>query len=132
MTRSEIMGRVRSRGTRFERNFKNRLDGLGITDYVQHEGVFHPDFSWPGKRVAVFLDSCFWHGCPEHFVPPKTNVGFWEAKMARNRNRDSQADAELMVDGWTVFRIWEHDVRSFNIEILAEAVSQPVVRKAYR
>jgi len=119
------MGRIRSKNTRLERDFKARIDALGITGYVQHSGKFHPDFSWPNRKVAVFLDSCFWHGCLRHFVPPKTNIEFWEDKMIRTKTRDSKADAELKTDGWTIFRIWEHDVDLFNVGDIVNAVGIP-------
>ncbi|MFF0302489.1 very short patch repair endonuclease [Streptomyces nigra] len=59
-------------------------------------------------RVAVFIDGCFWHGCPEHFVPPKTNPDYWSAKIGRNMARDKDTDAKLSEHGWIVLRFWEH------------------------
>lgn len=59
-------------------------------------------------RVAVFIDGCYWHGCPEHFVPPKTNPEYWRQKIAGNIQRDHDTDARLAAEGWTVLRFWEH------------------------
>ena len=59
-------------------------------------------------RVAVFVDGCFWHGCPEHAKPPRTNSGYWSAKIALNQARDRGQSAALEDAGWTVVRIWEH------------------------
>ncbi|MGA4539043.1 very short patch repair endonuclease [Uniformispora flossi] len=59
-------------------------------------------------RVAVFIDGCYWHGCPEHYVPPKTNPDYWRNKIARNIERDHDTDAKLVENGWTVLRFWEH------------------------
>lgn len=65
--------------------------------------VFRP------AKVAVFIDGCFWHGCPEHYVGPRTNADYWSAKVARNRWRDSDTDKRLRDAGWTVLRFWEHE-----------------------
>lgn len=59
-------------------------------------------------RVAVFIDGCYWHGCPEHFVLPKTNPDYWRAKIARNIQRDHDTDDKLAAQGWLVLRFWEH------------------------
>ncbi|PYC80597.1 very short patch repair endonuclease [Streptomyces tateyamensis] len=59
-------------------------------------------------RVAVFIDGCFWHGCPDHFVPPKTNPDYWETKIGGNIQRDRDTDARLAAEGWLVLRFWEH------------------------
>lgn len=65
--------------------------------------VFRP------AKVAVFIDGCYWHGCPEHYVPPKTNAGYWSDKVARNMARDRDTDQRLAKAGWTVLRFWEHE-----------------------
>ncbi len=59
-------------------------------------------------KVAVFIDGCFWHGCPEHFVMPKTNQPYWEEKIGRNIQRDRDTDDRLAEAGWLVLRFWEH------------------------
>ncbi len=65
--------------------------------------VFRP------AKVAVFIDGCYWHGCPEHYVPPKTNQGYWSDKVARNMARDRDTDQRLTEAGWTILRFWEHE-----------------------
>ncbi|MFJ2006501.1 very short patch repair endonuclease [Streptomyces chartreusis] len=65
--------------------------------------VFRP------AKVAVFIDGCYWHGCPEHYVPPRTNPGYWSDKVARNIARDRDTDQRLEEAGWTVLRFWEHE-----------------------
>jgi len=60
-------------------------------------------------KVAVFVDGCYWHGCPEHFVQPKTNSEFWKEKIGRNIERDRDTDSMLRDAGWTVIRVWEHE-----------------------
>lgn len=66
------------------------------------------DLLFRPTRVAVFIDGCYWHGCPEHFVPPKTNPEYWREKIARNIQRDHDTDAKLAAAGWLVLRFWEH------------------------
>jgi DNA mismatch endonuclease, patch repair protein len=75
------------------------------------------------KRVAVFVDGCFWHGCPVHGTTPATNREFWMAKIAANRERDARTTASLEADGWTVLRFWEHDDPSEAVHRVLEAVS---------
>jgi len=66
------------------------------------------DVAFTRVRLAVFVDGCFWHGCPEHGVKPATNAEWWRWKLDRNRARDDDTTATLASDGWTVLRIWEH------------------------
>lgn len=67
------------------------------------------DIMWTGRKVAVFVDGCYWHGCPEHFHIPKTNAVWWLAKIGRNQTRDAETTELLEARGWTVIRIWEHE-----------------------
>lgn len=67
------------------------------------------DVLFARARVAVFIDGCFWHGCPEHKTTPAANGAWWAAKLARNVERDRETDAHLRALGWTVLRIWEHE-----------------------
>lgn len=82
-----------------------------------------PDIVFPAERVAVFVDGCFWHGCPKHFRPPATNATYWNAKIARNEARDRRNDAELLSAGWTVIRVWEHE----DVQDAAERVRRRIV-----
>lgn len=63
-------------------------------------------------KVAVFIDGCYWHGCPEHYVAPRTNPGYWSDKVARNIARDRDTDEKLSQAGWLVLRFWEHEPSS--------------------
>ena len=67
-----------------------------------------PDIAFTARRVAVFVDGCFWHACPEHGSKPSVNQWYWSPKLARNVERDRAADAALAAAGWQVVRIWEH------------------------
>lgn len=67
------------------------------------------DIAFPGKRVAIFVDGCFWHVCPDHITWPKTNAAWWRSKLEGNQRRDRETDRMLTEAGWTVVRLWEHD-----------------------
>ena len=73
-------------------------------------------------RVAVFVDGCFWHGCPQHHTVAKSNADFWAAKAAGNRARDERVNATLSAARWTVLRFWEHEDPAEVAERIAEAV----------
>jgi DNA mismatch endonuclease (patch repair protein) len=66
------------------------------------------DIAFPRRRVAVLIDGCFWHGCPQHRTVPKANREYWEPKLSRNIERDRETDRSLNDAGWTVVRVWEH------------------------
>lgn len=70
-----------------------------------------PDFVFPKEQVAVFVDGCFWHGCPKHKSHPATNRDFWDAKLSRNKLRDKMVSRALKRQGWKVVRIWQHEFK---------------------
>lgn len=67
------------------------------------------DIAFTRHRLAVFVDGCFWHGCPQHGGRPKLNSTYWDAKIARNQERDAEQSERLVEAGWTVLRAWEHE-----------------------
>ncbi len=69
------------------------------------------DFIFSKAKIAIFADGCFWHGCTKHCIMPKSNKKYWDAKIARNRERDREVAKELKIKGWKVLRIWEHDLK---------------------
>ncbi|WP_420161916.1 hypothetical protein [Nocardiopsis sp. CNT-189] len=73
-------------------------------------------------KVAVFLDGCFWHGCPEHHTKSATNAGYWAEKVRRNRERDEETNRLLTEQGWQVIRVWEHEDPTIAAEHVAELV----------
>jgi DNA mismatch endonuclease (patch repair protein) len=82
-----------------------------ITGWRRNQKVFgKPDFLFRRNRLALFVDGCFWHGCPKHCKIPAGNRGFWEKKFAANKARDRRVNRELRKLGWRVMRIWEHDL----------------------
>ena len=70
-----------------------------------------PDFVYPEARLAVFVNGCWWHGCPIHYSPPKTHAAFWKRKLERNLERDRFNRLELKSMGWRVHEVWEHEVK---------------------
>jgi DNA mismatch endonuclease Vsr len=111
--RSRIMASVRSRGnTTTELPLGKRLWAAGLRGYRKHWKVpGKPDFAWPGRKIAVFVDGCFWHGCVKCKYLPRTNAAFWRNKIETNRLRDKRVRRSLRTQGWTVLRFWEHEVK---------------------
>jgi DNA mismatch endonuclease (patch repair protein) len=104
----------RGKNTGPELELRRLLRDAGYPGYRLHwkKAPGHPDIAYPGRRVAVFVNGCFWHRCP-HCSPsvPKSNSEFWQAKFAANRERDSRKTAELEDAGWTVLTVWECQIR---------------------
>jgi DNA mismatch endonuclease, patch repair protein len=82
------------------------------------------DIVFPGSKVAVFVDGCFWHCCPEHGSQPANNTWYWQPKLARNVERDRAADAALAEAGWRVVRVWEHEPVEAAVEVVMGALAQ--------
>lgn len=110
--RSAVMSRIRSRGNENTEIVMARLlRQNGITGWRRHLPIFgKPDFSFPKHKIAVFVDGCFWHGCPKHSNMPATNRAFWKQKLAGNKARDQCVKRALRNHKWRVIRIWEHDL----------------------
>lgn len=114
--RSAIMARVRGRGNeRTELALLSILRLNKITGWRRHQPIFgKPDFIFPKSKLAIFVDGCFWHGCPKHATQPSTNRAFWKRKLARNKSRDRIVNRILRQRGWSVLRIWQHELVSKN------------------
>jgi DNA mismatch endonuclease (patch repair protein) len=80
------------------------------------------DIAFPRQRIAVFVDGCFWHGCPQHGTWPKQNADWWRAKIEANRRRDADTDARLAAAGWLSVRVWEHDEPAEAVERVADII----------
>jgi DNA mismatch endonuclease (patch repair protein) len=108
--RSRNMSRIRSFGNEStEKRMIRLFRQNGIKGWRRHLKLpGRPDFTFPEKRVIVFVDGCFWHSCPVCNWRPATNVSYWQGKLARNRQMDRSANTELRKAGWKVVRIWEH------------------------
>ena len=110
---SRRMGRAGRRDTKPELELRRRLFARGLryrVDAAVCPGVRRRvDIVFPRARVAVFVDGCFWHGCPDHATWPKSNEAFWREKIATNTLRDRDTDRRLADAGWLVVRVWEHE-----------------------
>ena len=110
--RSDIMSRVKSRGNRAtELRLVQILRSYRIRGWRRNLSVFgSPDFVFRRPRLAVFVDGCFWHGCPLHGSIPSTNYEFWKAKLAKNKARDRLVNRRLQALGWRIVRLWQHEL----------------------
>ncbi|WP_419249664.1 very short patch repair endonuclease [Sandaracinus amylolyticus] len=101
------------RDTGPERALRSALHRAGYRFRVDRSPVpsvrSRADLLFARERVAIFVDGCFWHGCPEHGTWPKTNADWWRAKLGANQARDARVDADLVAAGWRVVRVWEHE-----------------------
>ncbi|MGO8811731.1 MAG: very short patch repair endonuclease [Candidatus Sulfotelmatobacter sp.] len=114
--RSRNMGSIRStKNQSTEETFARLLRGARITGWRRHINLpGKPDFAFRSGKVLVFVDGCFWHGCPKCYRLPEDNRAYWGAKVARNRSRDRRTARLLREAGWKVLRIWEHDLKTDN------------------
>lgn len=111
LTRSEQMARIRARDTTPERLLAEALAAAGVeASRTKVLGRVNVDIAFPDERVLVFVDGCFWHGCPEHYSRPRTSADFWAAKLASNVARDREQTLRLAHEGWAVLRVWEHEI----------------------
>ncbi|MFJ9318165.1 very short patch repair endonuclease [Streptomyces globisporus] len=110
--RRRNMQAIRSRDTKPERLIRRLVHANGLRYRVAARPLPDlrrtADMVFRPAKVAVFVDGCYWHGCPEHYVSPKTNPGYWSEKVARNVARDRDTDERLSAAGWLVLRFWEH------------------------
>ena len=153
--RSDVMSRIRSRGNADTELALVRVFRMhGITGWRRHQRIrcnvqrstsisersklsvgrwkfslsVRPDFVFHRQRLAVFVDGCFWHGCPQHGTRPKGNAAFWRAKLARNQARDRLVTRTLRKAGWRVLRIWEHELASKREACLVARLRRTLVK----
>lgn len=111
LTRSEQMQRIKGSNTEPEILLRRALWHRGLRYRVGGKTpAGRPDIVFASHKIAIFIDGCFWHGCPEHYVRPRSKVAFWAKKLEENTARDSRQVFELESKGWKVIRVWEHDV----------------------
>ncbi|MGP8317844.1 very short patch repair endonuclease, partial [Bacillus subtilis] len=109
--RSNTMKAVKSKNTKIEKVVSKEIWGRGIRfrkNVKNLEGK--PDIAIKKYKIVIFIDSCFWHGCPLHGRIPKSNVEFWNNKIKRNIERDKSINQYYRRKGWNILRIWEHDL----------------------
>ncbi len=114
------MSRVKTRDTAPELALRRTMWRVGLRGWRLHPKQVpgRPDIAWIGRRVAVFVDGAFWHGHPDHYWGQ--SGPFWDAKIARNRERDEQINAQLSTSGWIVVRIWDFEVLREPAECVAK------------
>ncbi|MEB3021483.1 very short patch repair endonuclease [[Mycobacterium] crassicus] len=117
----------RSRDTKPELAVRRLVHGMGMRYRVDFPPLpsnrrMRADLVFTRARVAVFVDGCFWHGCPEHHTVARTNAEFWAKKVSGNRTRDERTNAVLSEAGWTVLRFWEHEDPSVAARAIRAAV----------
>jgi DNA mismatch endonuclease (patch repair protein) len=123
-----LMKGNRRADTRPERALRSELHRRGLRFrkdmLIAEEGVrVKADIVFPRRRLAVFVDGCFWHGCQEHGRRPRVNARYWEAKLARTRQRDERVTKALSAAGWTVLRFWEHEPMVDDADLIMERLA---------
>lgn len=97
---ARLRSALHARGLRFRKNLRLSTPTIRVV----------PDIVFTRARVTIFVDGCYWHSCPEHGTAPASNISYWQTKLAGNVARDRRVDSALRIEGWSVVRIWEHDV----------------------
>lgn len=129
--RSRNMAAIRRRDTKPEKALRSALHALGYRFRVDHRldlpaARVRPDLVFTRRRVAVFVDGCYWHGCPEHGRRPSIrNAEYWGPKLEGNVARDRRADHALIEAGWTVIRVWEHEQLDDAVQAVERALGTP-------
>ncbi len=117
LSRSENMSRIRSRDTGPEVRLRKALWRAGLRYRLHYKLPGRPDLAFVAAKVAVFVDGCFWHGCPIHYSAPSTRQELWAEKLRANVERDLGIDDQLTEMGWRLLHVWQHDLKD-----LAQAV----------
>jgi DNA mismatch endonuclease (patch repair protein) len=111
--RSEIMSKVKNKDSKIEVEFRKALWKEGFRYRKNATNYFgKPDLVLPKYKTVIFIDSCFWHGCPEHCKLPSSNKDFWKKKIERSKERDQEVNEYYKSINWNIFRIWEHNLKN--------------------
>lgn len=111
--RSSCMSKIRGKDTKPEMSLRRALWGVGLRYRLKNKYKLpgRPDIIFPRKKVVVYVDGCFWHRCPLHFQAPTGNKDFWKNKIDGNVERDRRYNEIILAMGWTVLRVWEHEIK---------------------
>ena len=129
--RKKCMSAIRGKGTKPELLLRKALWRKECRYRIQNKLPGRPDIVFPGSHIVVFVDGCFWHGCPEHFQQPETNAEFWKDKIQKNKFRDKKVMKQLKKEGWMVLRFWEHDIKN-NLDACTTEVIRALKEKRVR
>lgn len=138
LAKRKAMQAQRVRDTAPELALRREIHRRGLRYFVHRRPLptlrRYADIVFPRARVAVFVDGCFWHGCPDHGTLPRSNDRWWREKLETNRVRDADTDARLRAAGWDVVRVWEHESADTAANRVAETVRrrQPTLMEAER
>lgn len=129
----KVMQAIPSRDTTPEKTLRSLLHRMGLRfrKDVEPENSISckVDIVFSKAKVCVFIDGCFWHGCPKHFHPPKTNTEWWLEKVQDNRERDERKSTLIEEHGWIVLRYWEHDIKGEDAINIAQAINDVVKKR---
>jgi DNA mismatch endonuclease (patch repair protein) len=114
--RSKIMSAIHSKNTMPEVALRKALFARGLRFRI-HYGNEKIDIAFPSKKTAIFVDGCFWHGCPLHSHIPKSNMDYWNPKLKKNIERDQEKNERLEKAGWEVLRFWEHELADIEVVV---------------
>ena len=110
-TRSKIMASIKSKNTLPEIAIRRMLWNFGFRYRIHDSSIFgNPDISNKHRKIAIFVDGCFWHGCNRCYKEPKTNSYFWKNKITSNKKRRKTVKRELRKDNWNILELWEHEI----------------------
>lgn len=132
--RSRIMAKVKPSGNKStEVAVVSLLRATHLSGWRRHYSLDgNPDFVFPHRRIALFVDGCFWHGCPKHCRIPHTHRRYWVNKISGNKRRDNRTNRQLRKKGWSVYRFWEHDIGTPRALLMLEKIrrSRPTTRSS--
>lgn len=125
--RSRIMASVKGKDTKPEIKLRKILFSKSLRYRKNYRiGSKIADIAFTRNKVAVFVDGCFWHGCPTCYVEPKSNKGYWIPKIRNNKIRDRKGTTELKGLGWKVVRVWEHEI-TYNSESVSNKLAKIII-----
>ena len=125
------MSRIRRRDTKPELILRSALHASGLRFRVDRKvETVHADIVFPTEMVAVFVDGCFWHGCPLHATKPRSNTFYWLPKLEENKRRDRMQTTLLRLHGWIVLRFWEHECRD-RLDVIVGRIAKAVGKRRH-
>lgn len=128
--RKLCMSHIRGANTGPEIKLRKALWSAGLRYRLKLNIPGKPDIAFPGPKIAIFVDGCFWHKCNEHYQIPKSNHIFWTIKINKNVERDKRVNMELEKTGWTVIRLWEHDVNK-NLKLCINIIRNKISKSTF-